>query len=156
MLLKDRAWIASHVPHAGTMCLLDEVLFWNADRVRCASRAHRASDNPLRAHGRLGAACGIEFAAQAMAVHAALLASAPQAFARAGYLAGLRGVSINVTRLDDLAEDLVATAERLSGNESTVLYGFTLSAGSRTLIRGRAIVILDALTMSPSLTADCR
>jgi predicted hotdog family 3-hydroxylacyl-ACP dehydratase len=62
------------------MCLLDDVLSWDASRIRCRSASHRTPDNPLRAHGRLGAACGIEYAAQAMAVHGALVgASAPLA-----------------------------------------------------------------------------
>lgn len=141
-MLKDRSWICSHVPHAGTMCLLDEVLFWNADRVRCLSRAHRAADNPLRAHGRLGAACGVEFAAQAMALHGALVAPGEPMRTRFGYLASVRGVSIHVARLDDIDDDLVAAAERLGGDESTVLYRFALSAGSRTLISGRATIVL--------------
>ena len=50
---------------------------WNAERISCVSRSHRAADNPLRAGGRLGIACGIEYAAQAMAVHGALIAGAP-------------------------------------------------------------------------------
>src|SRR5262250_1492609 len=71
----DHAWIEQHIPHKGRMCLLDEVLSWDAARIRCRSGSHRAADNPLRAHGRLGAACGIEYAAQAMAVHGALVAA---------------------------------------------------------------------------------
>ena len=34
---------------------------WDAQRIRCRSGTHRAPDHPLRAHGRLGAACGIEY-----------------------------------------------------------------------------------------------
>ena len=76
----DHAWIEQHIPHKGRMCLLDAVLSWDATRIRCRSASHRTPDNPLRAHGRLGAACGIEYAAQAMAVHGALVAaSAPLA-----------------------------------------------------------------------------
>ena len=71
----NRGWIESHIPHQGRMCLLDEVLDWHADRIRCASGGHRAADHPLRAHGRLGIACGIEIAAQTMAVHGALSAA---------------------------------------------------------------------------------
>ena len=60
-----------------------EVLSWDATRIRCRSATHRSPDNPLRLHGRLGAACGIEYAAQAMAVHGALVAaSAPLARVR--------------------------------------------------------------------------
>ena len=70
-----RGWIEAHIPHQGRMCLIDEVLEWNPERVRCASGGHRAPDHPLRAHGRLGVVCGVEIAAQTMAVHAALIAA---------------------------------------------------------------------------------
>ena len=68
----DRGWIEAHIPHQGRMCLLDEVRAWDQAGVECASRTHRAPDHPLRAHGRLGSACLLEYAAQAMAVHGAL------------------------------------------------------------------------------------
>ena len=51
----DHEWIEQHIPHKGRMCLLDEVLSWDATRIRCRSSSHRARDNPLRAHGRLRA-----------------------------------------------------------------------------------------------------
>jgi len=70
----NRQWIERHIPHAGRMCLLDEVLAWDANRIVCRSSTHRHVDNPLRVNGTLGAACGIEYAAQAMAVHGALIA----------------------------------------------------------------------------------
>ena len=112
-MLVDRHWIENHIPHQGGMCLLDEVLAWDAVRIRCRSATHRAANNPLRAHGRLGAACGIEYAAQAMAVHGALIAvnaSVSQRSAVAGYLASVRNVALHVDRLDDLETELVASA----------------------------------------------
>lgn len=54
------AGIAERVPHQGSMCLLEEVMNWDADTVTCRAVSHRAPDHPLRAHGRLGAVCGIE------------------------------------------------------------------------------------------------
>jgi len=140
-MLKDRDWILARLPHQGAMCLLDGVLDWDAEGVRCLSRAHRAPGNPLRAHGRLGAATGIEIAAQAMAVHGALLAgeAAPPA---PGYLAAVRGVEIAVARLDDIDGDLEARVTRLAGDATTLLYGFTLLAGGRTLLAGRASIVL--------------
>jgi predicted hotdog family 3-hydroxylacyl-ACP dehydratase len=152
----DRQWIEQHIPHKGRMCLLDEVLAWDAARIRCRSNSHRASDNPLRAHGRLGAACGIEYAAQAMAVHGALIAaSAPLAStvsthvrgslgAAVGYLASVRNVVLHVSRLDDLDEELIAAAERVTGDGRTVLYEFSVSSGVRELLSGRASIVFDA------------
>jgi predicted hotdog family 3-hydroxylacyl-ACP dehydratase len=152
----DRAWIEQHIPHKGRMCLLDEVLSWDAAHIRCRSTSHRAPDNPLRAHGRLGAACGIEYGAQAMAVHGALIAaSAPlertvstalrgSIGAAVGYLASVRNVALYVARLDDLAEELIAAAERITGDGRTVLYDFSVSAGGRVLVSGRAGIVFDA------------
>ena len=51
----DRATIAHLIPHAGSMCLLDEVLSWDEDTISCRSMQHRGPDNPLRQGGRLGA-----------------------------------------------------------------------------------------------------
>jgi predicted hotdog family 3-hydroxylacyl-ACP dehydratase len=138
----NRADIAARIPHQGSMCLLDRVAEWSPAGIRCLATSHRDPDNPLRAEGRLGAACGIEYAAQAMAVHGALLAP-PAAGPRPGYLASVRGVDLYVGRLDDIEDDLTVTAEPISGDGNTVLYGFSISAGNRHLLAGRAAVILD-------------
>ena len=150
----DRNWIEQHIPHKGRMCLLDEVLSWDARHIRCRSATHRTADNPLRAHGRLGAACGIEYAAQAMAVHGALVAaSAPLASAMStsvrgsaaatiGYLASVRNVALYVTRLDDLETDLIALAERVTGDGRTVLYEFSVWGAEQQLLSGRASIVL--------------
>jgi predicted hotdog family 3-hydroxylacyl-ACP dehydratase len=139
----DHAWLLAHLPHQGSMCLLDAIADWDAQCIRCTASSHRAPDNPLRAHDRLGAACGIEYAAQAMAAHGALLAAADSA-PRAGYLASVRGIELHAARLDDIAADLDVEAERLSGDDNTILYGFRVSATGRVLLSGRAAVVLDA------------
>lgn len=136
------------------MCLLECVSAWDTQQIRCEASSHRDSDNPLRAHGRLGAACGIEYAAQAMAVHGALLAeSGADAGATSqgptmGYLVSVRGVTLHVNRLDELSDALSIHAERLSGDSSTVLYSFTVHAGPRLLLGGRAAVILNAQVLA--------
>jgi predicted hotdog family 3-hydroxylacyl-ACP dehydratase len=140
----NRGWIESHIPHSGRMCLLDEVLDWENDRIRCASGSHRAADHPLRAYGRLGIACGIEIAAQTMAVHGALTAGDASSRPRAGLLAGVRSVHMYATRLDDTQTDVISQATRVAGDADTALYEFELSAAGSILMRGRATVVLDA------------
>jgi predicted hotdog family 3-hydroxylacyl-ACP dehydratase len=141
----NRAWIESRIPHHGRMCLLDEVIAWSAARVSCRSSTHREADNPLRAHGRLGVACGIEYAAQAMAVHGALVAGAPAAGApAAGFLAAVRDVRFHSLRLDDVQGDLICDAERMAGDATTALYEFELRSDAALLLRGRATVVFDA------------
>ena len=139
----DRAAIAARIPHQGSMCLLDAVLAWDSGQIHCRASSHRQPDNPLRAAARLGAACGIEYAAQAMAVHGALLApeGAPP---RPGYLASVRSVQLAVDRLDDLPQDLDIVAERLSGDEHNILYLFRVEHAGDLLLSGRAAVMLVA------------
>lgn len=139
----DRAAIAARIPHQGSMCLLDAVLAWDSGQIHCRASSHRQPDNPLRAAARLGAACGIEYAAQAMAVHGALLAPAG-APPRPGYLASVRSVRLAVDRLDDLAQDLDIVAERLSGDEHNILYHFRVEHAGDLLLSGRAAVMLVA------------
>jgi predicted hotdog family 3-hydroxylacyl-ACP dehydratase len=142
-MLKDREWIAAHIPHQGSMCLLDGVLDFDATHIRCVSRAHRDPRNPLRAHDRLAAVCGIEFAAQAAAVHGALLQAESGVAARAGFLVALRGMQLHVGRLDDIEEDLLACAKRTGGDDTTVLYELRLTAGGRELLAGRATIVIN-------------
>ena len=141
----DRAWIAAHIPHSGAMCLLDEVVRWDEETIECVATSHGDPLNPLRRHGRLGAVCGVEYAAQAMAVHGAVL-GVQSGRPRAGFLASVRGVEMHVERLDTFDGPLAVTAERISGDTDNILYRFTVRCGARTLLEGRAAVILDART----------
>jgi predicted hotdog family 3-hydroxylacyl-ACP dehydratase len=152
----NRAWIEAHIPHQGRMCLLDEVVHWSAQRISCRSGAHRAADHPLRAHGRLGVACGIEFAAQAMAVHGALIAAAPDtppdapdAKPPSGFLASVRGVRLHVARLDDVQSDLICDALRIAGDRGSNLYEFELRSATMRLLSGRATVLDAAFRRGP-------
>jgi predicted hotdog family 3-hydroxylacyl-ACP dehydratase len=87
--------------------------------------------------------CGVEYAAQAMAVHGALLGTSRQR-PRAGFLTSVRDVQAQVARLDTMDGTLLVEAERLSGNDNTLLYRFALTCGDRLLLSGRATVMLDA------------
>jgi predicted hotdog family 3-hydroxylacyl-ACP dehydratase len=131
------------IPHAGAMCLLERVLEWDATHIRCSSSTHRDAGNPLRTGGALPAVCGIEYAAQAMAVHGGLsgaIAGRPTT----GYLASLREVKCSEDVLDRLPGDLVVEAERLMGDEARVIYRFSLKVGETEMLSGRATVVLDA------------
>lgn len=142
-MLAGKAEIAEVIPHTGEMCLLDGVLECDMQRIRCISSTHRDVANPMRSGGMLHALCGIEYAAQAMAVHGAWDAKFDKK-PRAGYLAALRDVACETMRLDDLSDDLIIDAEKTMGDESRVIYLFTIHAGKTRIMSGRATVVLDA------------
>ena len=153
--------IAQRIPHQAGMCLLDGVRAWDDQQIFCDATSHRSASNPLRAYGRLGASCGIEYAAQAMAVHGSLVAQAhttshAAAAPKAGYLVSVRGVTLHVQRLDDISAALVIHAERVMGDAGTIVYGFTIHAGSKLLLSGRAAVILEAPLASPAAASITR
>jgi len=147
----DHAWIAAHIPHQGDMCLLDAVVDWSESAISCRAIGHTDPANPLRAEGRLGAANGIEYAAQAMAIHGALLAGKDDA-PRQGYLTSVRSVTLHIDRLDDLAGPLAVQAERLSGDANNILYQFSVGHAGRCLLEGRAAVVLDAAAITKEST----
>lgn len=151
----DRDWIVAHIPHRGTMCLLDRVTGWDDAHIVCESDSHRRAGHPLAHAGRLGPAALIEYAAQAMAVHGALLAgdTPPPA---SGYLTSTRDVHWTRPRIDDIDAPLHIRAERLSGNAVTVLYRFEVCAAGERLAQGRASAVLDTAALGEPTRKEIR
>ena len=143
----DAAGIARRIPHAGRMCLLDRLLAWSPQSIVCEATGHTATDHPLRSASGLLAPAAIEYAAQAMALHGALIHEAqadPGAGPTPGFLASVRGVQLHVPRLDTLTgRACMVRAERLAGEGQHILYRFTVHAGARPVAEGRAAVVLN-------------
>jgi predicted hotdog family 3-hydroxylacyl-ACP dehydratase len=139
----DQAGIRDLIPHAGAMCLLERVEVWDAAAIRCVSASHHRADNPLRHAGSLRGICGVEYAAQAMALHGAL-GGGQRGRPRAGLLVSLRSTVCAVAELDSEPGELIVEAERLMGEDDRVMYAFRLRSGDRELLSGRATVVLDA------------
>ncbi|MDB5411834.1 MAG: hypothetical protein JWR10_169 [Rubritepida sp.] len=134
------AGIAGLIPHQGAMCLLDRAIEWDASRILCETERHLDPTNPLRRDGVLPAACGLEFAFQAMALHGALHAEAPQGV---GFVSSLRDVLLNVDRLDDIKGPLRIEAVALVAEAAGFIYRFDVSAAGRSLLSGQAAIILQ-------------
>lgn len=148
----DRAGIQARVPHSGSMCLLDSLLAWSAERIECSAISHRDAGNPLRTQGQLLAVNAIEYAAQAMALHGSLSAPAG-AEPTPGFLASVRAVNCHVPRLDLIEGALRVVATRLAGDASQALYQFQLhDEQGRAVVEGRATVVLNALPRSSPST----
>ena len=135
--------IAALLPHHGRLCLLDRVIDWNDDQILCEADTHRAPDHPLRWQGQLGSAIGLEYAAQAMALHGALRAAAEQP-PRQGMITRVQHFSVHTDRLDTLPGALIIAAERLMGDDRVVRYRFRLTHAEAPLLHGEASVLLSA------------
>jgi predicted hotdog family 3-hydroxylacyl-ACP dehydratase len=136
----DRDTIERLVPHAGSMCLLDEVTHWSRSAIACIA-APPAVHHPLARNGRLSAVVLTEYAAQATAVHGALLEEGMRP--RAGMLAALVDVELAGSHGSD-GGDLVIEADLLSRSAAGCLYGFAVRNSAATLATGRLMVALGA------------
>ncbi|HEY8710260.1 MAG TPA: hydroxymyristoyl-ACP dehydratase [Burkholderiaceae bacterium] len=155
-----RDGIAALIPHSGTMCLLARLQAWDAQRIVCTATNHRDAEHPLRTRRGLLAPCAIEYAAQAMALHGALIGHAAGTHATPGYLASARGVQLHVLRLDDLPlvvssadtngpDELRIEATRQAGDVRQILYAFNVSHAGRPIAEGRAAVVLNTALAPP-------
>ena len=140
-LTKDE--LASFLPHAGAMRLLDWVASWDELSIRCHTKTHHDPVNPLRRGARLDAVAGLEYAAQAMGVHVGLLDGKPSPSGSIGYVGGLRDVVFGTDRLDNCPAELTIDATRLFEGDHSFLYRFAIFSGDREVISGRASIFLN-------------
>jgi len=145
----SREDVLSLVPHAGAMCLWDQVLAWDEHGIALAARNHCDPAHPLRSEGRLSAVHLCEYGAQAMAVHGGLLARARGLPVRPGMLVSLRGVALHRDRIDDLGGGLRCEASCLSAGQDSQQYEFRITHGDCRLAEGRAAVMLQPSTEDP-------
>ncbi len=131
------------IPHGAGLCLLDQVVSWDEGRIECLTDTHRDPDNPLRDEGGLPAVCALEYGAQAMAVHGALLARAGGRAAPPGWLAGVRDAGLYATRLDRLAGSLRVSAESKMAGAAGFVYDIAVSMdGGRTAVAAGRLIVM--------------
>lgn len=135
--------IEAMIPHKGAMCLWDDVVDWDAQRIRLRSTGHRDAAHPLRSDGRLRAVHLCEYGAQAMAVHGGLRGAAAGGEPKVGFLVALRDVQLHVARIDDLADALECEAELLAESAASQQYSFRIVHAGNVVAEGRAAVMLQ-------------
>jgi predicted hotdog family 3-hydroxylacyl-ACP dehydratase len=145
MLRIGKTALCQLIPHHGTMCLLDMVERWDETGILCTTASHRDATNPLRRDSRLEAICGLEYAAQAMAVHVGILEQGKERRLAVGYLGAVKNLILQAARLDDVKEDLTVQATRLVGEVDCFIYAFRVSGGQQELLDGRASIFLKYL-----------
>jgi predicted hotdog family 3-hydroxylacyl-ACP dehydratase len=136
-----KARIRGLVPHAGSMCLLDEVERWDKTSIVCLTHSHRDADNPLRRDGALAALHLIEYCAQAMALHRGLVSESEGERAPPGWLVSARDFDFAVERLDTLPGPIAIRARELVYFEGGTQYEISAECGGRPLGGGRISVV---------------
>ncbi|MCF6353818.1 MAG: hypothetical protein L3J26_01735 [Candidatus Polarisedimenticolaceae bacterium] len=132
------------IPHAGSMCLLEQIVNWDQQQVVCSTGSHRSLKNPLRSNGQLSAIHAIEYGAQAVAVHGGLLAQERNEAIQPGYLAALRHIRLHQSRLDEIESALTVEATQLLCDAGNLIYSFTVKAADQAIADGRVVVIVQS------------
>lgn len=134
--------IASLVPHAGPMRLLDRVLEHGPRHTVCAVDPAR-SQLLAAPDGRVPAWVGLEYMAQCIAVHGGLVAQARGEPLRPGVLLGSRRVSLAVASFEPERE-LWVSARHHRGESGLVAFDCDLreADGGSPLVEARLNVYL--------------
>lgn len=143
--------IATRVPHAGVMCLLDTVQHWDEAHILCSAAAPTDS-HPLMRDGAVPSIAAVEYAAQASAVHGALLSEAQSKPLQrsSGLLAKLMQVELFADALPS-GQALAIRAEMLSRDHAACLYSFEVRAQDSLIARGRFMVALSSAPVIASV-----
>ncbi|CAN7334244.1 hydroxymyristoyl-ACP dehydratase [Trinickia sp. LjRoot230] len=127
--------IYRRIPHAGAMRLLDAVQRWDERSIACTAHSHAEPQHPLRQNGEVSSVHALEYAAQAMAVHASLV--------RGGmplghvYVASFMKIVLSPHPLDRIVRSPLEIRAALEvSNASAARYSFVVTAGDELVARG--------------------
>jgi len=131
------------IPHAGSMCLLEQVVSWDQQGVVCSTQSHKSLENPLRSNDQLSAIHAVEYGAQAVAVHGGLLAHEKGEAIKPGYLAALRQIKLHCSHLDKIESALTVAATQLLSDAGNLMYSFTVTADDQPVANARVTIIVQ-------------
>lgn len=135
--------IAELIPHHGTMCLLDTIESWDERHILCTATSHSRNDNPLCDPSGLRTICAIEYGAQAIAAHSALLRSPSGHGPVVGLLAAVRDLVTTQPYIHTIEGALTVRADAVLIQEHGLMYLITVQGEGRTLVSGRVSVMLS-------------
>ncbi len=148
----DNLCLSDWIPHQGKMVLLDKVSVCDEVLLVAQTSSHLRVDNPLSYQGNLPAYCIVEYAAQAMALHASLsrqlssqTLSAVPALVQQGYLVSVRKVLLNVAVLHTLEQALNIQVEKIVADDTLLRYQFTATTSSEN--RSKSIIATGQLAV---------
>jgi len=140
--------IEQRLPHAGKMSLLDKVSYADLTVLKASASSYLNSDNPLRFNGKLASINGIEYAAQAMAIHSHLLSEAKksgkgeQDATQTGYIATIRNVEINTPFFPETKAIIAIEVAQLMSDTNGFTYQFQISCEKKALISGKITIFV--------------
>jgi predicted hotdog family 3-hydroxylacyl-ACP dehydratase len=125
------------LPHRGKALMLERVVRRDESLIVTRTTTHRAADHPLRHDGRLASVSLIEYGAQAMALHGALLDRDAGREPQSALLVLVRDFVATRDYIDDLDGELEISASVLLASRTSWQYAFEASHDGRLIASGR-------------------
>lgn len=133
----DQQQIAKMLPHAGDMCLLSKVLTWDAEQLTGLAVDLNFKNNPLLCDAELFSITGVEYAAQAVAVHAGLASGQTSG---EGYLVQIKNINIHKPKLS--SEPIKVAVYKQALQPYSMIYDFKISESAELIIEGTLMIAL--------------
>lgn len=136
--------VARCLPHEGPMVLLERVLQCTEESLECETSTHLQPEHPLSIEGQLSVFAGVEYAAQAMALHKCLNAES-DGKVRSGFVAVTSNLMPHLVVLNQASGTLNVAVNMLDSSGGGSLYEFHISHGQKKLpvLDGRLLVMLS-------------
>jgi len=152
----QRSDIARLIPHSGSMCLLDSVAHFTEEEIVCTSTSHRDRKNPLCEAGEIPVLALVEYAAQAAAVHAALV-GAGIGDERIALLGAVKDIVFDNGSVSSRIAQLQIAATALLQTTDGAVYRFTVEGDGEALVTGRLLLSIPEVQNSGAgpTTAPC-
>jgi predicted hotdog family 3-hydroxylacyl-ACP dehydratase len=138
--------VAALVPHKPPMLLLDRVVSYSGDLVRCEVQIR--PDSPFLTAAGVPAIVGLEYMAQTVAAFAGLSAHAKGEAPRIGFLLGSRDVRIDADAFA-VGDRLTVEARRTFGENDLGSFACEVRRGAEVLLRGNLTVYQGPLPELP-------
>ena len=129
--------IAALIPHGKGMSMISEIVSWDANTIHCRSNRLAEASNPLCENGELSSIVLVEYAAQAAAIHGALLNSA-LGEQRPAYIGAVKNIELFMQQANN-RESIDIHADCLMNNGAGAIYEVAIQQQTM-LLRGKLIL----------------
>lgn len=133
--------ISTLIPHGPGMSLIDEIVEWDQQFLAARTMSHTAPDNPLRGSEDLHSVHSIEYAAQCMAVHAAL--NEEVGVGRPMVVGALKNVHLSDVRLSAMSSALIIQVQLVMSGNTGAIYDFSVQHLDTIVASGRITLLVN-------------
>lgn len=132
------------LPHSDDMCLIQNIIDWSESTICCSTTAHLDADNILAIDSRLPAWSGIEYIAQALALHGVLLKGAEeQLVIQKAFVATIQTAEIFTDDISQYPGALTIQATIIFSQENSAVFDCSLEYDGEELLSCECGVIFQ-------------